>query len=133
MRVASLTDKRAICLALRRWLHQTSLAGYCGTKGGVSDHEGAGLRGGQVIEAQCRHLGPAELASGGEPSMTRDHVAVAIDQDRDIEVDSLDAFAKLPDLLLAVPACVIWIRFELVDRPVDDQHPRRRARARVLH
>ena len=44
----------------------------------------------------------------------------AIDQDRDIEVESFDAFAKLPDLLLAVPACVIWIRFELVDRPVDD-------------
>jgi len=46
----------------------------------------ADLRWGQVIQAQRRHLGPAELLGGEQPTVTGDHVAVAIDHDRDIEV-----------------------------------------------
>jgi hypothetical protein len=52
--------------------------------------------------------------------MAGDDVAVAIDQDRDIEAKSLDAVGDLPDLLLAMPACVTGIWLELVDPSVDD-------------
>jgi hypothetical protein len=50
----------------------------------VGDHKGAGLRGGQVIETQCRHPAPAELTTGLEAAVPGDYVVVAIDQDRDI-------------------------------------------------
>jgi hypothetical protein len=63
----------------------------------VGDHKGAGLRGGQVIEAEGRHLGNAEFAAGEQPAMAGDHVVVAIDQNRGIEVESLDAVGDLPD------------------------------------
>ena len=86
----------------------------------IGDHEGAGLRRGQVIEAQCRHLGHAELAAGEQPAMPGDHIAVAVDQDRDIEAEGLDAVGDLPDLLLGVAPRVCRVRFQLVDATVND-------------
>ena len=86
----------------------------------VGDHEGAGLRRGQVIEAQRRHLGHAELAAGEQPAVPGDHVAVAIDQDRDIEAESLDAVGDLPDLLLAVAPRVGGVRSSALDSAVND-------------
>ena len=93
----------------------------------VGDHEGARLCGREMIEAKCGHLGNANFATGEVPAVTHDYVTVAIDQDWDIEAESLDAVGNLPDLPLTVPAWVAWIRFELVDRPVDDQYLRRKA------
>ena len=86
----------------------------------VGDHEGAGLRRGQVIEAKRRHLGHAEFAAGEQPAVTRDHVAVAIDQDRDIEAEGLDAVGDLPDLLFAVAPRVSGVWFQLVDPAIND-------------
>jgi len=68
----------------------------------VGDHERAGLGRAQVFEAQRRHLGPAEFAGGQEPAMPANHVAMAVNQDRDIKTENLDALGNLPDLLFAV-------------------------------
>jgi hypothetical protein len=68
----------------------------------VGDPIGAGLLGWEVSEAQRRDLAPAELTTRAEPAVPGDHVVVAIDQDRDVEVESLDAIGDLPDLLLGV-------------------------------
>ena len=43
--------------------------------------------GGEVIETDCRHLGDPEFAAGKPAAMTGSYVAVAIDQDRDIEAE----------------------------------------------
>ena len=90
----------------------------------VGDHEGAGLRRGEVIEARRRHLGHAELAGCKQATMTADHVAVGIDQDRDIETECLDAAGDLPDLLRAVAPWVGRVRFQLFNLPISDRHPR---------
>src|ERR1700730_2313483 len=74
----------------------------------------------QVIEAQGRHLGHAELAAGAQTAMPTNHVEVSIDQDRYIEAEGLDAIGDLPDLLLAVQPRVRRIGFELLDRSVDE-------------
>jgi hypothetical protein len=63
-----------------------------------------------VIEAQRRHLAPAELATGKKSPMTGDDVALTIDQDRNIEPERLDAGGDLPDLLLAVKPRVRGVR-----------------------
>ena len=81
----------------------------------VGDHEGAGLRRGEVIEAQGRHLGQAELAAGQQPAVPGDDVAVAIDQDRDIEAEGLDAVGDLPDLLFAVTTGINGVRLKLIE------------------
>ena len=94
----------------------------------VGDHEGAGLRGGQVIEAEGRHLGNAELAAGEQPAVPGDHVAVAIDQDRHVEAESLDAVGDLPDLLLAVPARVGRIRLQIFDPTINNPQINSRCR-----
>src|SRR5260370_37137916 len=52
--------------------------------------------------------------------MPTDHLEIAIDQNRDIETENSDAFGNLPDLFLAVQTCVRRVRFELVQRAVDD-------------
>ena len=56
----------------------------------------------QVIEPERRHLGPAEHGAGENAAVTRDHVVVAINQNRDIEAKGPDAVGDLPDLLLTV-------------------------------
>ena len=52
--------------------------------------------------------------------MPCDHVAIAIDQDRDIEAKGLDAFGNLPDLLFAVASRVGRVGSEPVQRAIDD-------------
>jgi len=74
----------------------------------------------QVIEAQGRHFGHAELVGGQQASFPGDHIAVAIDQDRHNKAKGLDAFGDLPDLLFAVAPRVCRVPFELVERAVDD-------------
>jgi hypothetical protein len=49
-----------------------------------------------------------------------DDSAVAIDQDRHIEVEGLDAVGDLPDLFLAVEPRVRWVRLKFSDRSVDN-------------
>jgi hypothetical protein len=68
----------------------------------IGDHERTGLGRAQMVEAQCRHLGHAEFIRREQPPVTRDDLAIAIDQDRDIEAESFDAVGDLPDLLFAV-------------------------------
>ena len=72
-----------------------------------------------MIDAHRRHLGHAERAGSQDPAVTGNYLATAINQDRDVETESLDALGELPDLLLAMPARVRRIERELVDRPVD--------------
>jgi hypothetical protein len=48
--------------------------------------------------------------------VTGDNVAVAIDQNRDIETESLDTGGNSPDLLFAVAPRVSGVGFELFDR-----------------
>ena len=55
-----------------------------------------------MVEARRRHLGHAPLTSGEPAAVARNYVAVAIDQDRDIEAESVEAVRDLPDLFLAV-------------------------------
>jgi hypothetical protein len=47
-------------------------------------------------------------------------VAEAIDQDRHVETESLDAVPDLPDLLLAVPARVVWIQPQIIDPTINN-------------
>jgi hypothetical protein len=56
--------------------------------------------------------------------VTRNYVAVAIDQDRHIEAEGLDAFGNLPDLLSGVTPWVGGVRFELLNPAISDRHPR---------
>jgi hypothetical protein len=81
--------------------------------------KGTGRDPDSVIEAQRRDLAPAELTTRAEPAVPGDHVVVAIDQDRDVEVESLDAIGDLPDLLLGVLTRVRRIR--LRPRRSDDK------------
>src|ERR1700759_4923419 len=67
-------------------------------------------------------------AGGRRASPVPGHdLALAIDQDRDIKAEDLDALGDLPDLLLGVAPWVSRIRFELSDCPVDDRYPKRKA------
>ena len=88
----------------------------------IGDPEGAGLFRAEVIEAQRRHLSHIELAAGGEATVAADYVVVAIDQDRDIEAEGLDAVGDLSDLLFAVAPRVRRIRFQLSDAAVGNRH-----------
>ena len=87
----------------------------------VGDHKSAGLRRGQVIEAQRRHLGHAELARRQAarpwPAIT---LSLAIDQDRDDEAEVLMLSRDLPDLLLTVAPRIGRVRLQLVNRSIDD-------------
>jgi hypothetical protein len=58
--------------------------------------------------------------------MSGDHLAVAINQDRDNEAKDLDAVGDLPDLLLAVQAGIGWIRLQVVNLAIDDRESRRK-------
>jgi hypothetical protein len=59
--------------------------------------------------------------------VTGDDIVLAINQDRDSEVENPDAVGDLPDLLSAVAVRIGRVRLELVDRAVDDRQPRRKA------
>lgn len=52
--------------------------------------------------------------------MAGDNLAIAIDQDRHVEAECLDAGGDLPDLPFAVTPRVRGIRFELFVTPFDD-------------
>ena len=97
----------------------------------VGDHEGAGLRWGEMVEAYRRHLGEAQGTGGQHPAVARDYVVVAIDQDRDDEVEGLKAVSDLPDLLFTVPPRIGRIRPELVDRSVNNNQICGRFRAGI--
>jgi hypothetical protein len=51
-----------------------------------------------MLETQGWHLIDAELATSEQPAVSGDHIAITIDQDRDIETKNSDAFGNLPDL-----------------------------------
>jgi len=59
------------------------------------------------------------LASGEQPTVAGDHIVAAIDQDRDVEAESLEAIGDLPDLLFAVAPRIGRIRLKVIDQPVD--------------
>jgi len=68
----------------------------------VGDHEGPGLGGGQMIEADRRHLDNAKLATAQQTSMARDHIKLGVDQHRNVETERVDTPGKLANLLCAV-------------------------------
>ena len=74
-----------------------------------------------MIKIEGRHLGKAQIATGERTAVTRNYVAVAVDQDRDIEAEGLDVFGNLPDLLLAVAPRVSRVRFELFDPTIGNR------------
>src|ERR1700730_2695531 len=57
--------------------------------------------------------------SGEQPTVAGDHIVAAIDQDRDVEAESLEAIGDLPDLLFAVAPRIGRIRLKVIDQPVD--------------
>jgi hypothetical protein len=73
-----------------------------------------------VIEAQRRHLGNANIATGQRSAMASNYVVVAIDQDGDDKAEGLEAFANLPDLLLGMAPRVGGIRFQFVNSTIYD-------------
>jgi hypothetical protein len=56
--------------------------------------------------------------------MSGEHLALVIDQDRDIEAKNHDAIGNLLDLFLAMSVRVCRIRFELGSRARDDLQAR---------
>lgn len=74
-----------------------------------------------MIKTEGRHLGKSQIATGEPTAVTRNYVAVAVDQDRDIEAEGLDAFGNLPDLLLAVAPRVSRVGFELFDPTIGNR------------
>jgi hypothetical protein len=86
----------------------------------IGDPKRAGLRGRQMLEAQGWHLVHAELAASEQPAKSGDQIAVAIDQNRDIEAKDPDAFSNLLDLFLAMPPWICGVRFKLGSRTQDD-------------
>src|SRR5689334_964030 len=78
--------------------------------------ERTGLRRGEVIEAERRHLGPGEPTTGQQPAVTRDRILFAADQNRHIGAESPDPVGDLSDL----PACYAGagfagVRLQLID------------------
>ena len=73
-----------------------------------------------MIEAKRRYLGPTELSTGQKPAVTRHHVVVAIDQNRDIEAKSPDAVGDLPDLLLTVESRINGVGLKFSNQAVHD-------------
>jgi hypothetical protein len=71
-----------------------------------------------VIEAQRRHLSYAEQAACEKPTVPGDNVALAVDQNWDVEIKGLDAVGNLPNLLLGMAPRVGGIGFQRVDATV---------------
>jgi hypothetical protein len=53
-----------------------------------------------------------------------DDLAVAVDQDRDVEAKGVDAVGDLPDLLLGMMPRVGGVRLQLRDPAIDDVESR---------
>ena len=87
----------------------------------VSDHKGASLGRRQVIEAQCRHLGYSEQGACEQPPVPGHNLVLAIDQDRNIKVEGLDAVGDLPNLPLGVTPRIGGIGFQRVDSTVHNR------------
>lgn len=83
--------------------------------------ESARLRLAQMLKRDRRHLGPAEKLAGFEPAVTGDDLQLAVDEDRRIEAEGLDALRNLADLPLIMRADIPRIGEEGCDRPVDDR------------
>jgi len=86
----------------------------------VGDGKGPRLFGGQMLEADDRDFAPAELATGHDPAVTGQNLAIAVNQDRRIERERLDAPGDLPNLRRLVQPCVLGIESEPVERNVLD-------------
>ena len=82
----------------------------------VGDHVRPSLGRAQVFEADRRHLGPAEQATGFEAAVAGDELAVAVDQDRHVEAEGLDAAGDLLNLALGVSTRVARIGVDGLDR-----------------
>jgi hypothetical protein len=60
----------------------------------VGDHESAGLRPGEVIQTQRRHLGKAKRAAGRQPTMSGNRIELSIDQNRNIKAECRNAAGR---------------------------------------
>jgi hypothetical protein len=82
-----------------------------------------------MVQRNSRNFGPPNLFGRGQTSMAGDHVAVPINQDRNVKAERLNALGDLPDLLLALLACVAGVWPQVIDWSVLDR--KRRAAFRV--
>jgi hypothetical protein len=86
----------------------------------VRDRQGSAFRLAETIDHDRWDLAPAELATGHDPTMAGDHIALAIDESRDGEAEGLDRAGELLDLLACVLAWIARIGLQIVNPAVDD-------------
>jgi len=86
----------------------------------VGDHKGADLSRAQMLEANGRDLPHAEGSGSLGSAMPAGDLAIAIDQNRNNEVEDLDAVGDLLELFLAVPVRVRRIGLQCVDPTILD-------------
>ena len=83
----------------------------------IRDQVGPLLRLAQVLEADHRHLGEAELARREQPAVTGEDAALLVDQHRVGPAELDHGRRDLIDLRLAVRARIPLVRAQAVDRP----------------
>src|SRR5439155_2666648 len=71
-------------------------------------------------EADCRHLGSAELTTAQNPTVSGDHVVIAISHDWNDEAEGLNAVRELSDLFAAVLTRIVGIEAQFVDAAIDN-------------
>jgi hypothetical protein len=86
----------------------------------VGDHKGADLSWAQMLEANGRDLRHTERSGSLGSAMPADDLAIAIDQNRNNEVEHLDALGDLLKLFPAVPARVRGIGLQCIDPTILD-------------
>jgi hypothetical protein len=74
-----------------------------------------------MVQENRRNLDQAELLRRQETTVAGDYLASGIDEDGHIETERLDAARDLADLLRAMFARILWIEFQLGDRPINDR------------
>ena len=85
-----------------------------------------------MLEPNGRYLAPAEMPTGQQPAVTRHDVQLAVDEQRHVEAEALDAARDLLDLRAAVQAWVVRIELEVFDGFAGDGKPRQRSFAGLV-
>src|SRR5215469_8927480 len=77
------------------------------------------LRRAQLVEQNCRHLAPAELARSKQPAVPGYDLGLGANQNRDIQSEGSNAFGELSDPVASVRMGVFWVALQLIDTPPD--------------
>ncbi len=84
-----------------------------------------------MVERDRRDFGKAQAPGGEQPPVARDDAALAVDQDRHIEAERLDAVGDPPHLALRMQARVARVGLERLDRQPAHRDPRGLFRVRL--